>query len=129
MMLMTVFNTGTIIFITSERVPLMEYLSMMVPTQIAFILRSPPISYVSNIYYLPFTGKVWISSIMLVVVCIFVIALTLKMRWSPDEETENMTSSDFFLFAISSSCQMGNEYLTRILSTRISMVDIQYINP
>lgn len=139
-------NSGTIIFITSERISFLEYLSMQVESNIgihiktlvlfgcgiyylfvcrhlAFILRSPPISYVSNIYYLPFTGVVWICTILLVITCTFVIAVTLKLHWSHEEETENMTSSDFLLFAIASSCQMGSECLTKILSARISMVN------
>ncbi|XP_055295195.1 uncharacterized protein LOC129564968 [Sitodiplosis mosellana] len=112
---------ATIIFITSDRVEYLEYLSMAFSTEFAFILRSPPISYVSNIYYLPFTGVVWICSILLVILCTLVIALTLKFHVMPDEGTENMTISDYILFAVSSICQMGSEYLTKVLSTRISM--------
>lgn len=95
---------------------------MVVPTRIAFILRSPPLSYVSNIYYLPFTDVVWICSILLVILSTTVIALTIKYHMRSDEQTKSMTISDYILFAIASSCQMGSVYLTKILSTRISMV-------
>ncbi|XP_031617482.1 glutamate receptor 3-like [Contarinia nasturtii] len=112
---------GTIIFITKERIGIMEYLSMQIPTYTAFILRPPNLSNVSNIYYLPFSGIVWICSILLVILCTLVIALTMKFQFLPDKTTENMGISDYIMFAIASSCQMGSEYLTKIVSTRISL--------
>lgn len=111
---------------TIDRIDYLDYLSMTIPSTIAFVLRSPPISYVSNIYYLPFTGVVWICSISLVILCTLVIAFILKFSWSRDEGTEHLKSSDYFLFAIASSCQMGSDVLTKILSARISMVDILF---
>lgn len=95
---------------------------MTIPSTIAFVLRSPPISYVSNIYYLPFTGVVWLCSIALVVLCTAVIALTLKFHLNLEKENEHLKTSDYFLFAIASACQMGTDILTKVLSARISMV-------
>ncbi|XP_031617481.1 ionotropic receptor 75a-like [Contarinia nasturtii] len=112
---------GTIIFMTIERLEYLDYLSMTIPSKIAFILRAPPLSYISNIYYLPFSGTVWLCSISLVVLCTIFIAFTLKLSWCRDEGTEHLRASDYFLFAIASSCQMGNDILTTILSARISM--------
>lgn len=39
---------GTIIFMSIDRIPYLDYLSMTIPSKIAFILRSPPISYVKS---------------------------------------------------------------------------------
>lgn len=119
-------STASIIFMTPERVAYLEYLSMSFSSEFAFILRSPPISYVSNIYYLPFTGVVWICSILLVILCTLIVALTVKFHMYPDEGTEKMTASDYIIFAIASTCQMGSDYLTKVLSTRISMVNNIY---
>ncbi|XP_055308680.1 uncharacterized protein LOC129572693 [Sitodiplosis mosellana] len=80
---------GTIIFMTADRIDYLDYLSMTIPSSIAFVLRSPPISYVSNIYYLPFTGVVWICSISLVILCTIIIAFVLKFSWPRDESTEH----------------------------------------
>lgn len=113
---------GTIIFLTIDRIAYLDYLSMTVPTTITFILRSPPISYVSNIYYLPFTGVVWISSISLVILCTSFIAFILKFHWTHDETAQYLNVTDYILFAIASSCQMGSEIMSKILSARISMV-------
>lgn len=116
--------TGTIIFLTIDRIDYLDYLSMTIPSSIAFVLRSPPISYVSNIYYLPFTGTVWLCSISLVVLCTVLIAWTFKLHMMAGKETPNLEISDYFLFAIASSCQMGTDILTKVLSARISMVGL-----
>lgn len=113
---------GTVIFMTIDRLPILDYLSMEFPTRVVFILRSPPISYVSNIYYLPFSGVTWICSISLVVLCTIVVAMILHLK--PDEKLQHMKASDYFLFAIASTCQMGPEILTKVLSARISIVSI-----
>lgn len=120
------FKIGTIIFLTIERVGYLDYLSMTIPSAIAFILRAPPISYVSNIYYLPFTGVVWMCSISLVILCTSVIAITLKLHWAHDETARYLNLTDYILFAIASSCQMGSEIMSKILSARISMVCRRY---
>lgn len=113
---------GTIIFLTADRIDYLDYLSMTIPSTIVFVLRSPPISYVSNIYYLPFTGIVWICTISLAILCTLIIALTLKFHLSTDDATENLNASDYFLFVIASACQMGTDLATEVLSARISMV-------
>lgn len=95
---------------------------MTIPSAIAFILRAPPISYVSNIYYLPFTGVVWMCSISLVILCTSVIAITFKLHWAHDGTARYLNLTDYILFAIASSCQMGSEIMSKILSARISMV-------
>lgn len=98
---------------------------MQIPTTIGFIMRSPPISYVSNIYYLPFNVVVWLCSISMVILCTAVIAFTLKFHMKYDStRTENITTSDFILFAIALTCQMGSTMLTNLLSARISIVSI-----
>lgn len=107
---------------TADRIDYLDYLSMTIPSSIAFVLRSPPISYVSNIYYLPFTGLVWICSISLVFLCTIVIASTLKFHLSAENEKENLKASDYFLFAVASACQMGTDIMTKVLSARISIV-------
>lgn len=98
---------------------------MQIPGTIGFIMRAPPISYVSNIYYLPFDGIVWICSISMIILCTAVIAVTLKFHMERDTAgMENMTTSDFILFSIAATCQMGSNLLTNLLSARISIVSI-----
>lgn len=107
---------------TIDRVPYLEYLSMEVPSNFAFILRAPMLSYVSNIYFLTFDATVWVFSILLVILCTTVIALTFRIRSSTGEAPGQKTASDYILFAVESTCQMSTEILTKVISARISMV-------
>lgn len=119
------FESGSVIFMTTERAQVMEYLTMEISANVAFILRPPPISYVSNIYYLSFTEVVWICSISLVIFSTIVIAAILKVLVKYDEGAQHMKTSDFIIFAIASTCQMGSDVFTNVLSARISIVCIQ----
>lgn len=112
-------------FMSIDRIDYVDYLTKTISVPIGFIFRSPPISYVSNIYYLPFSGTVWLCSIALVVSCTTIIALTIIFRISSDDDIKNINMSDYFLFAIASACQMGTEVMTKVLSTRISMVSLK----
>lgn len=120
----THFGVATIIFLTADRVDHLDYLSMEVPSNFAFVLRAPPISYVKNIYYLPFTGVVWVSSISLVMLCTIVVATIIKIRKMENKSINNPSASDYMLFAVASSCQMGTNIFTNVLSARISMVGL-----
>lgn len=113
-------------FFSIDRIGIVEYLTMEIHGVGTFILRSPPISYVSNIYYLPFTVGVWACSISLVILCTAVIAITLKFHRQSGVDANNMKLSDYFLFAIASTCQMGANILTKVSSTRIAMVIFLY---
>lgn len=118
------FGVASVIFITADRVDHLDYLSMEVPSNFAFVLRAPPISYVKNIYYLPFTGVVWVSSISLVMLCTIVVATIIKIRKMENKNINDPSASDYMLFAIASSCQMGTNFITKVLSARISMVGL-----
>ncbi|GLH02292.1 Ionotropic receptor 75a [Gryllus bimaculatus] len=53
---------GTGLFFTTDRIPVIDYIAMTTPTGSAFIFREPPLSYVSNLFTLPFEGDVWAAS-------------------------------------------------------------------
>lgn len=111
---------GTILYMVADRVPLIEYVAMTTPTKAHFVFRPPPLSYVSNIYYLPFTGVVWICTICLVLFATAVLYLSYHYGW--DELMRRYTKSDFLLIAIGTVCQMGTQISPRIISGRVSLV-------
>lgn len=111
---------GTSMFFMSERVPLVDYISMTTPTSLRFVFRSPPLSYTANIYYLPFSSTVWICSIFLVILCTIVVYITSGRVVSRGETFSS--ASDFALMAISTVCQMGSQLKTSRLPGRISTV-------
>lgn len=114
---------GVSLFVSADRVALIEYASMTFPTEFGFIMRSPPLSYVSNIYRLAFTDAVWLCAILFCIVATLIIALTFKIRSKAgDELNDKLKMSDFVLLATASLCQMGSENLANKLSSKIAMV-------
>lgn len=111
---------GTSLFMVPDRVSLIEYVSMTTPTKANFVFRAPPLSYVSNIYYLPFTGIVWICTVCLVFFATAVLYLSYHYGW--DQLLKRYTKSDFMLVAIGTVCQMGTQLSPKIISGRISLV-------
>lgn len=112
---------ATVLFMTPDRVDFIEYISMTTPTRGFFVFRAPPLSYVSNIYYLPFDGIVWICILCLVALSALVIYVTFQLSATSEERKRN-SFTDFLLMVIGSVCQMGTQLVPRILSARISMV-------
>lgn len=106
-------------FLIPQRLPYAEFLAETMPVSLIFIFRAPPLSYVSNIYYLPFNAVVWFCAIVLVVVCTTLIYIVYKYS---NEENTNLTSSDFVLYAMGTVCQMGTQMVPKTSSGKIATV-------
>lgn len=113
---------GTPMFVSAERIAFLEYDSMTFPAEIGFLMRSPPLSYVSNIYRLAFSDAVWICAFVLCLLATIIIAVTFKIRATANEVDEHLQLSDFFLLATAYLCQMGAEKSAKKLSSKIAMV-------
>lgn len=118
---------GTPCFLTVERIGVMEYVSMVTPTITKFIFRAPPLSFVTNIYYLPFDKNVWMSLVALVIISCFVIYVTYRISNTRNPTLEQLRISDIALFGISSICQMGTHREPKYASGRISTVITPFI--
>lgn len=116
--------TGTSSFLTVERLGIYEFIATVTPTQARFIFRAPPLSFVTNIYYLPFQANVWFSLVALVIISCFVIYVTYRVsyRRSLPTEVDVLRPSDLFIFGISAVCQMGTHREPKYLSGKISTV-------
>lgn len=106
---------------TPERVAHVEFLSVIIPTRAFFVFRAPPLSYVSNIYYLPFAGIVWLCTMVLVFLSTFLIYLTFRFS---QEKKQQFMITDFMLFAIGTVCQMGSHLHPKRLSGKLTMVKL-----
>lgn len=104
---------------TTERLPYIEFISVTVTTSVEFLFRPPPLSYVSNIYYLPFDIVVWICALILVVVSTTIIYITYRFNKGSGEQ---ITLSDFFLYAVGTICQMGSHQVAKKSSGKIATV-------
>lgn len=106
----------------------LEFPSMVTPTTTKFIFRAPPLSFVTNIYYLPFDVNVWFSLVALVIISCFVIFITYRVASVRDPSIEHLRPSDIALFGISSICQMGIHREPKYLSGKISTVLLYDVN-
>lgn len=109
---------------STDRIEYLEYVSAIINANFIFVMRAPPLSFVSNIYILSFTEIVWVCSITMVVLSTGVIALTTSSRSAPNDNTPDWRTSDYFLFAIASVCQMSTNIQSKNIPTRIAMVSI-----
>lgn len=107
---------------TPDRIGIYEFISMVTPTKAKFIFRDPPLSFVTNIYYLPFQANVWFSLVALVIISCFVIYIIHRVSNVRNPHPEQLRPSDMALFGISAICQMGTHRDPKYLSGKISTV-------
>lgn len=70
------------LFMTTERVPLIQYIAMPSPTGSAFVFRAPKLSYTDNVFLLPFNSFVWYCLLGLVLVTTICFSITLYTEWT-----------------------------------------------
>ena len=80
--------------------------------RIQFLFRQPSLSYVENIFTLPFSRAVWIGSTGLLCFIAFLLYYTLKCETNiqekeSNERIKNITWSDMLLLTVGAVCQQG----------------------
>ncbi|KAL3269451.1 hypothetical protein HHI36_008521 [Cryptolaemus montrouzieri] len=80
---------GTASFFTPDRIEIVDYIS---PTRtfMKFIFRSPPLSYVSNIFVLPFDIYVWFACFGILVLTCILIYVSIAWEWKEESFKENI---------------------------------------
>lgn len=115
---------GTVLFITADRLPYIEYLSETIKVHMAFVFRPPPLSQVSNIYGLPFNTTLWICVLFMFMLCTTIIGII--YFFSKQKNDGNFYKSDLILLAIATMCQMGGQIIPKTASAKIAMVKITF---
>ncbi|KAG5862719.1 hypothetical protein JTB14_007499 [Gonioctena quinquepunctata] len=72
---------GTASFFTLDRIDVVEFYASSAPTYMKFIFRAPPLSYVTNVFTLPFHTYVWYSSFILIILIFFAIYVIVRWEW------------------------------------------------
>nr|AOG12852.1 ionotropic receptor [Eogystia hippophaecolus] len=72
-------DVGTNLLMTVDRLDVITYTEGLSPYRVRFIFRQPPLSYVANIFSLPFSSGVWIATVVCAIVS--TIALYLASKW------------------------------------------------
>ncbi|CAH1967753.1 unnamed protein product [Acanthoscelides obtectus] len=72
---------GTQCFYTEDRIDYVDFVPASTPTYFKFIFRAPPLSYVTNIFTLPFDAYVWYCTAALIVMIFFVMYVIAIWEW------------------------------------------------
>ncbi|XP_023026955.2 ionotropic receptor 75a [Leptinotarsa decemlineata] len=99
---------GTALFLTEERHKVVEFIKTFDSWGSKFILKKPSMSYIENIYWMTFTNKVWIASIIILI--IFGTFLFYLLNWEKRKSQSGRrtyTVSDITLMSFEAVCQQG----------------------
>lgn len=69
------------LFMTMERIPIIQYIASPTETGSRFIFRSPKLSYTDNVFLLPFDDFVWYCLIVLVIVTAVFLIISVFIEW------------------------------------------------
>ncbi|KAJ8964546.1 hypothetical protein NQ314_004843, partial [Rhamnusium bicolor] len=123
---------GTPLFFTVDRVDIIDYIAMTTPTKSKFVFRQPKLSYVTNVYTLPFDTDVWGSTICLVIIIAFFMRVIIKWEWKKTrfqkyEDTTtypelNDSVTDCVLLSFGAMCQQGAAAIPISIAGRITTI-------
>ncbi|XP_030768286.1 ionotropic receptor 75a-like [Sitophilus oryzae] len=100
---------GTSLFLTRERVDLIDYIAMITPTRSKFVFRQPKLSYITNVFVLPFDTKVWISTAVLIIIMIVSLFVLMKWEWKKKTITTVQNTSN--------SIELSDSFMEIVLLT------------
>ncbi|XP_072932062.1 uncharacterized protein [Epargyreus clarus] len=107
--------TGTVSFLTLERLEVLDYLSYPSPLTARFVFREPVLSYQNNLFLMPFKSTVWFCIIALIAVLglILYVNATWERRKmmninTSDETTLRPNISDIAIMIIGAISQQGS---------------------
>lgn len=123
--------SGTPAFLTIDRFDIVDYIVVRSPAFAKFIFRLPPLSYVTNVYTLPFDTYVWYSCFLMVAVILFVLYIIIAWEWKDphfSDETEDYAGQpplrarifDIFMMEVGAITQQGSNEEPRSVSGRIA---------
>lgn len=69
------------LFMTVERIPIIQYIVSPTETGSRFIFRSPKLSYTNNVFLLPFDDFVWYCLIVLVIITALFLIISVFIEW------------------------------------------------
>ncbi|XP_012270313.1 glutamate receptor ionotropic, delta-2 [Orussus abietinus] len=124
---------GTTTFFTKERLGVVQYISLYTSSRTGFIFRRPPLSFVSNIFTLPFHRSVWMAITGFLILVFGALYVALRWEWKQTFSEEVNESyrfgglfpsswSDNLLIIVGVVSQQGCWYEPRILSARIILL-------
>uniref|UniRef100_A0AAG5D5B7 Ionotropic glutamate receptor C-terminal domain-containing protein n=1 Tax=Anopheles atroparvus TaxID=41427 RepID=A0AAG5D5B7_ANOAO len=115
---------GTALFFTSDRITVIDYLSMTTPTVVNFVFRAPKLSFTDNVFVLPFQKSVWYCTISFIILAgvLLTVVLRTEQRYAIGSGSENAGPrarlSDALLNVFGTTCQQGSFIEPKTTSSR-----------
>lgn len=98
-------------FFTSDRIKLVEYVSMVTPTRSKFVFRSPKLSFTEDVFVLPFDVLVWYSIVGLIIVSSTILFCTSWLETNSRAHEFRVDSNSSFwemlTLTLGAACQQG----------------------
>ncbi|CAD7080430.1 unnamed protein product [Hermetia illucens] len=91
------------IFMRLDRIPIVDFAADTIRVRACIMFRQPPLSAVTNIFALPFTGEVWFAILLFLVTTIIALKVLVSYATTP----VNMNFMDCVDFAWGAMCQQG----------------------
>ncbi|KAG5871323.1 hypothetical protein JTB14_016720 [Gonioctena quinquepunctata] len=119
---------GTPLFFTIDRVEIIDYIAMTTPTRSKFVFREPKLSYVTNVFTLPFDDYVWASTIALVIIIAIILVIITKWEWRKRREMYSNDTGledsaiDIAFFSFGAFCQQGAPAIPFSIPGRITTI-------
>ncbi|XP_031783663.1 glutamate receptor ionotropic, delta-2 isoform X1 [Nasonia vitripennis] len=117
---------GTSMFLVGDRWADAHYIPLSTPTRAAFIFRQPPLSFVSNLFTLPFRPSVWIAIGILLIIIFLSLVISTKWEWVTKEVDSSGTPppslSDNLLLVVGAIAQQGFGRNPRTVPSRIVLL-------
>nr|APC94259.1 ionotropic receptor 6 [Pyrrhalta maculicollis] len=117
---------GTALFFTMDRVDVIEYVAMVTPTKSKLVFRAPKLSYVTNVFTLPFDRQVWISTVGLVILLGVFIYYILKWEFYKRKESPSpvmkVDQFEVALISFGAVCQQSANVIPTSVPGRITTI-------
>ncbi|XP_037965191.2 uncharacterized protein LOC119691544 [Plutella xylostella] len=119
---------GTPLFLTAERISVIDYLACPTLTLSKFVFKQPNLSYGNNLFLLSFQTAVWYSSLLLVCVFFLVLFVVAFCEWNEkgadylerqkDASILRAKMADVVILVLGAACQQGSSVELRGFSGR-----------
>lgn len=126
---MNFFISGTPAFMLVDRIDIIDFIGATTPTYMKFIFRAPPLSYVTNVFTLPFETHVWYCCFGLVALAFIVVYVIVRWEWSDPyfrgkiqqtTDTIHPEVTEVALMEIGAITQQGSDTLPKSTAGRIA---------
>lgn len=122
---------GTPAFFTEDRIEIIDYIAATASTHMKFIFRAPPLSYVANVFVMPFDAMVWYGCLLMVVITPFALFAIAWWEWYEPGFKKNIRDmqtalrgsfSDVIMFEVSAVSQQGYDVEPKSVAGRIAAI-------